>query len=299
MNLPLPVVFMLFAFLMPGFFALFTYSRSYQGSVPGDLNWGYGIVLVILFSGIVHFPLLLIACHIRQPDVLSLLYLAGGKVETEYALRIRSSLIGNLGWIGLYSVSSWGLGLLVGSGMGKLASRFVPPRPSDMLLVGEKGVWTVVDVLVEPDLLYRGIYHSHHFPSDKFVGYLSLFLVSRWRGVRTPADTGGFGAVRRTVSGEELLAMIRDDLAASEGLERANKVLEEQLERVKDQSELDAWVDNHLKQAKRVVPQFSVPWPHIRNLNLRQFDTTPRSAADVEPLPAAREVDTTNSATPW
>ncbi len=276
MNIPLPVMFILFSFLLPGFFALFFYARKYEGSVPNDLNWGYGTVLVILFSGTVHFILLPIAERIRGVNAESILLLAGGALVQDSIGRVSSSITMSWGWIGLYTLTSWCVGSAVGYGSGRLASKLIPPSPADKLFVSENGVWTIVDVLTDPDLLYRGVYHSHRFPDDAKDGYLGLYLVSRWSGKRrieTEPDQSGFRAVRRTVAAEEILVMIRDDLAASTSLTEADEQLETELQHTKTAAEIGDWVSKYLIDAKQPVPQLTMPWSRIKNLNLRQFES--------------------------
>jgi len=276
MNIPLPVVFILFSFLLPGFFALFFYSKKYEGSVPSDLNWGYGTVLVILFSGITHFALLPFAELIKGVDVESILVLAGGIIGEQSIGRVADSIETYWGWIGLYTIASWCGGSFVGYWSGRLASKLIPPSPADKLFVSENNVWTIVDVLIDPDLLYRGVYHSHRFPAEDQDGYLSLFLVSRWSGKRraeSDPERGDFRAVRRTVAAEEVLVMIRDDLAESTSLDKANQKLVDDLNQPITAAAIGTWVSAYLTDAKQSVPQLSIPWSRIKNLNLRQFES--------------------------
>jgi hypothetical protein len=67
--------------------------------------------------------------------------------------------------------------------------------------------------------------------------------------------------------------MIRDDLAESTSLDKANQKLVDDLNQPITAAAIGTWVSAYLTDAKQSVPQLSIPWSRIKNLNLRQFES--------------------------
>lgn len=267
--------------LLPGIASLWFFFRASQGAAPDLRAANYvvaAVVIAIAIHGIgiasLHFNhrLTFGSTDPTGEELLTaglklMLGREDGVNVKDSSELVASTIVGHSRLLLTYGLVTLLGGAGLGLGTGWLYGKRRPPKPNE-LWFSKENIWTLVDILVEGERLYRGIYHSYEPPSEKSDGYVALVLVSRWIG--EPGTARKFTGVRSEVSGAEIFEMILGAIEADTGTP------EEAHQRFRMLIDQGALID-YVSKRTSGTPQLVIPWTRVHNINLRQFAVEKRT----------------------
>jgi len=270
MNIAWTSLFILVTFLAPGVVAVLRFHWRRELVLVDELGKLTLAFIATLVALVLHFfwiGICLVCPFFPNPN-LDLFYGFANGAELVNGLSLNASVLDHLPYVMAYIFTI----LLAGWAVGNLAAIWVvkeAPIEDELdlyLFNGVMGLWTMVDVLVECGILYRGLFHSrgHDVCGEST---LHLTLVSKRKpaaGENTAAD---FIPIQRSVLLSEIGSMVWDSLVAQfDGdLEKAEKKC---YGIFGSPQSLDAFFDGEVEKA----PQLVIPWRQIRNLNVRPYE---------------------------
>ncbi len=272
MNFGISAIVGVCLFVLPGALALIT--QSYKKSSQLTFSVNRELFIAIYISIGIHLfmlPLIGVLKFLPPVDFGFVFQIFTGTGWTDNLEMFNYSVP----YFGAYLIALFVVSAVFGYLLSLRGFMFVDERVgiTKNLIAGTDKIWSVVDVLTNSDVLYRGIYHSLSI-GDAYCPEptIDLMFVSRWsKGMPPPGGSSdcqehksGFRNILSYVNETELKEIIRGGQAV-DGDDEFEKLLS-------DVVAAPVHLDELLRRSLFRRPEFHILWKDVKNINVRYVD---------------------------